>query len=479
MNPKSLNLALIAFCSYSLAVYALGYFSGASVFWKVGSLPLYAWLVFVVIRYPSVALPFLICAASTRYLGYRDAVMLMGGSVEHLSNYFSLIQIGNQPISLYTFSIALNLVLVARQIRIILSDKALAFVFTLLCVLSVFQAFQTVYWQSTYGIAANSKLAHLTFFFVLTGYAHVLSHRSLRPLVISAFFILLIAIGGLFDLSMGRPIFAVAAVAPYICVALFLNRLPISRKSSVFIAIILSLTSVYAFIRLTFWTKIYIMFSMISGLVIRLPKNAHIILLIAVVLAPILIGWKLEPRRDIFLQYKSQVAGSGDSSSIADLSNFSFEELKAAFIFKLYNDRASVWGSALSYLGEASFVTKILPETVIYLMPMSYDTRTMGVFSTPHNTWLYYLRAYGIVAGPIYIFLLCFILLNAIKRPSANPMNVFVLRPFVVCVAYVGFNAGDYWVADALGVLLFSVLGICFYTGSCANARFINQKIRG
>lgn len=216
-----------------------------------------------------------------------------------------------------------------------------------------------------------------------------------------------------------------------------------------------------AFIFGTFFTKITILvaiFSIFAAKHWRSLRKVFIVFPIITVLVP-LSSYLVEYGYDQKSVFDSTLQDR-DSQGIADLTQFSPEELWDILASKFTADRTPLWQSCFDYVFVPLGVNAVIPD------PVGYFPFTVGPHQGfmwlrgPHHAFLWLIRVYGGIFGLAIFVYLNVVLYKLFTNPVQSPVYDSIIRPFSVAFAIVGFTLGDYLINSAPTLCVYVLIGL-------------------
>jgi hypothetical protein len=241
-----------------------------------------------------------------------------------------------------------------------------------------------------------------------------------------------------------------------------------TRKSGlVFMALVILAAVALNFLFWTFWTKLMILTSIASTLFLLPLVQRHRFLFWLLPFANVLL-----PISANFVQYDEEAAymremimEQREEMSIADITEFSPGELFELAKSKYLAERNMLWRSSIAYTFNPIGLNTILPDPSGHFYFTDGPWRGDLWLHGPHNAFLWFLRAYGVIAGLLIYGYIYFLLYRTItQRCRRQSVLHQVLQPFLLTFAALGPAIGDYSFHSAGAMLAFVLIGLALYS---------------
>jgi hypothetical protein len=259
------------------------------------------------------------------------------------------------------------------------------------------------------------------------------------------------------DSTSGRFGMMFALLAPSIVLYYMKGKSASGKMAIVFLAPAI----LAAFVFGTFFTKIAIMVAIFSMFIAKRWQSfrkAFIVFPIVTILVP-LSSYLVDYGYDQKTVFDSTLQDR-ESQGIADLTQFSPDELLDILVAKFTADRTPLWQSCLDYVFVPLGINAVVPD------PVGYFSFTVGPHQGfmwlrgPHHAFLWLIRVYGGVFGfGIFVFL-NFILYKLFTNPIESRIYNSIIRPFSAAFAIVGFTLGDYLINSAPTLCVYVLIGL-------------------
>ncbi|MEX0331049.1 MAG: hypothetical protein AB3N64_06445 [Puniceicoccaceae bacterium] len=272
----------------------------------------------------------------------------------------------------------------------------------------------------------------------------------------------------------GRGHFLVSMMGLPLCIYMFRTR----NALNCILGIIPFLAVVDGFLFSTYWTKLMILTSIGSMIILPLIQRNKLlfwvfpIISVALPLSAIFV----EPSEDLKVIFSQTIQNRDSDGSIGDLTEYQLQEVIDLVMAKYKAERVPIWKSSLKYnFSELSLLT-VLPDPASFF---TYENGSISILwlNGPHHAFLLLLRVYGIFAGGLIFGLICYLLYQAISVPipGMGPVGA-VFQPFLLTFAVIGFHIGDYPLNSSAGFILFLVLGITLAAKKISHGRIAGRR---
>jgi hypothetical protein len=273
------------------------------------------------------------------------------------------------------------------------------------------------------------------------------------------------------DASGGRSMYVLAMVAIPLSVYLYKSKKVMSLLLMVGLLAVVADMLVFG----TYWFKLIVITSIVSLVLLPFIQRHRFIFWLFPIFSVVLplTSVLIEPSEELRMIH-AEILTQRETRGIGDLTDFKVSEVWDLVMFKYKTERASLWQSSLRHTFYPISLDTILPDPSSHFY--WYSGSVIGLWTNgPHHGFLWLIRVYGLIFGLLIFGLINWLIYKSIiAQWSDGPMR-WVIQPFLLSFAVIGFHVGDYPLNSSGSYLVFLLLGLAMAHNRLRNFRPIQS----